>query len=69
MIGSFLMQTGVQGAFGVIPAHLTELSPDAVRSLFPGSRVSAGSAAGLARNRSRIHVARSLWVSLGIDRF
>ena len=34
--GSFVMQTGVQGAFGVIPAHLTELSPDSVRSLFPG---------------------------------
>jgi SHS family lactate transporter-like MFS transporter len=30
------MQTGVQGAFGVIPAHLNELSPDMVRSLFPG---------------------------------
>jgi len=36
VIGSFVMQAGVQGAFGVIPAHLTELSPDAVRSLFPG---------------------------------
>jgi SHS family lactate transporter-like MFS transporter len=35
-VGSYLMQTGVQGAFGVIPAHLNELSPDAVRSLFPG---------------------------------
>lgn len=34
--GSYLMQTGVQGAFGVIPAHLNELSPDVVRSLFPG---------------------------------
>jgi SHS family lactate transporter-like MFS transporter len=34
--GSYLMQTGVQGAFGVIPAHLNELSPDTVRSLFPG---------------------------------
>jgi SHS family lactate transporter-like MFS transporter len=34
--GSFMMQTGVQGAFGVIPAHLNELSPDAVRSLFAG---------------------------------
>ncbi len=34
--GSYLMQTGVQGAFGVIPAHLNELSPDSVRSLFPG---------------------------------
>jgi SHS family lactate transporter-like MFS transporter len=36
LVGSFIMQTGVQGAFGVIPAHLTELSPDSVRSLFPG---------------------------------
>jgi SHS family lactate transporter-like MFS transporter len=36
LIGSFVMQTGVQGAFGVIPAHLAELSPDSVRSLFPG---------------------------------
>ncbi|HEX9199844.1 MAG TPA: MFS transporter [Acidobacteriaceae bacterium] len=34
--GSYVMQTGVMGAFGVIPAHLNELSPDAVRSLFPG---------------------------------
>jgi hypothetical protein len=35
-IGSCVMQAGVQGAFGVIPAHLNELSPDAIRSLFPG---------------------------------
>jgi SHS family lactate transporter-like MFS transporter len=34
--GSVAMQTGVQGGFGVIPAHLNELSPAAVRSLFPG---------------------------------
>ncbi|HEY0566136.1 MAG TPA: MFS transporter [Terriglobales bacterium] len=36
IIGSFLMQAGVQGAWGVIPAHLNELSPDAVRGLVPG---------------------------------
>jgi SHS family lactate transporter-like MFS transporter len=35
-LGSFVMQFGVQGVFGVIPAHLNELSPDSVRSLFPG---------------------------------
>jgi SHS family lactate transporter-like MFS transporter len=34
-LGSYFMQTGVQGAFGVIPAHLNELSPEAIRSLFP----------------------------------
>ncbi len=36
IVGACLMQAGVQGAFGVIPAHLNELSPDAARSLFPG---------------------------------
>jgi SHS family lactate transporter-like MFS transporter len=36
VIGACLMQTGVQGAFGIIPAHLNELAPDAIRSLFPG---------------------------------
>jgi SHS family lactate transporter-like MFS transporter len=35
-IGAFLMQVGVQGAWGVIPAHLNELSPDAVRGMLPG---------------------------------
>ena len=35
-LGSFMMQFGVQGVFGVVPAHLNELSPDNVRSLFPG---------------------------------
>jgi SHS family lactate transporter-like MFS transporter len=35
-VGSFVMQFGVQGAFGVVPAHLNELSPGSVRSLFPG---------------------------------
>lgn len=36
VLGSWFMQAGVQGAWGVIPAHLNELSPDSVRSLFPG---------------------------------
>jgi SHS family lactate transporter-like MFS transporter len=34
--GGFLMQFMVQGAWGVIPAHLNELSPPAVRATFPG---------------------------------
>jgi SHS family lactate transporter-like MFS transporter len=34
--GAFLMQFGVQGAFGVIPAHLNELAPEGARGLFPG---------------------------------
>jgi SHS family lactate transporter-like MFS transporter len=36
VVGAFLMQFFVQGAWGVIPAHITELSPDAVRGSLPG---------------------------------
>jgi MFS transporter, SHS family, lactate transporter len=35
-IGAFLMQFMVQGAWGVVPAHLNELSPHTVRGTFPG---------------------------------
>jgi SHS family lactate transporter-like MFS transporter len=35
-VGAFLMQFMVQGAWGIIPAHLVELSPPAVRGLFSG---------------------------------
>ncbi len=35
-IGAFLIQFFVQGAWGVIPVHLNELSPDPVRGTFPG---------------------------------
>jgi SHS family lactate transporter-like MFS transporter len=34
--GAFMMQFAVQGAWGVVPAHLNELSPAAVRGTFPG---------------------------------
>jgi MFS transporter, SHS family, lactate transporter len=34
--GGFLMQFMVQGAWGVIPAHLNELSPGELRGFFPG---------------------------------
>jgi len=34
--GGFLMQFLVQGAWGVIPAHLAELAPDSVRGFLPG---------------------------------
>lgn len=33
---SFLMQAGVQGAWGVVPVHLSELSADSARGLMPG---------------------------------
>jgi SHS family lactate transporter-like MFS transporter len=36
-LGAFLMQFFVQGAWGVIPAHLNELSPNDARGTFPGT--------------------------------
>lgn len=41
-IGGFLMQFMVQGAWGVIPAHLNELSPPSVRATFPGLAYQVG---------------------------
>jgi len=35
-LGGFLIQIAVQGAWGIIPVHLNELSPPLARSLFPG---------------------------------
>jgi SHS family lactate transporter-like MFS transporter len=34
--GAFLIQMGVQGAWGIVPAHLNEMSPDSVRGVVPG---------------------------------
>jgi SHS family lactate transporter-like MFS transporter len=36
IVAAFLMQMGVQGAWGVIPVHLNEMSADATRGLMPG---------------------------------
>jgi SHS family lactate transporter-like MFS transporter len=35
-IGAFFMQVSVQGAWGIIPVHLNELSPPEIRATFPG---------------------------------
>jgi MFS transporter, SHS family, lactate transporter len=40
--GAFVMQFFVQGAWGVIPAHLNELSPDSVRGFLPGFAYQCG---------------------------
>ena len=40
--GAFLMQFMIQGAWGVIPAHINELSPDSVRGFLPGFAYQCG---------------------------
>ena len=41
-VAAFFMQFAVQGAWGVVPAHLNELSPAAVRGTFPGLAYQVG---------------------------
>jgi MFS transporter, SHS family, lactate transporter len=42
VVGAFLIQFMVQGAWGIVPAHLSELSPDSVRGFLPGFAYQCG---------------------------
>jgi SHS family lactate transporter-like MFS transporter len=42
VVGAFVMQFMVQGAWGVIPAHINELAPDSVRGFMPGFAYQVG---------------------------
>jgi SHS family lactate transporter-like MFS transporter len=42
VIGAFVMQFMVQGAWGVVPVHINELSPDSVRGFLPGFAYQVG---------------------------
>jgi hypothetical protein len=46
LIGAFALQAMVQGAWGVVPAHINELVPDNVRGFLPGFAYQCGVAAG-----------------------
>jgi SHS family lactate transporter-like MFS transporter len=41
-LGGFLLQIAVQGAWGVVPVHLNELSPQDARGTFPGAAYQFG---------------------------
>lgn len=66
--GAFGMQFFVQGAWGVIPAHITELSPDAVRGFLPGFAYQCGvllaSAIGYVEARFAEHLSYSWAMAL-----
>ena len=55
-LGAFLIQIAVQGAWGVVPAHLNELSPPGARGAFPGFAYQLGNlfAAGNSYIQARI---------------
>jgi SHS family lactate transporter-like MFS transporter len=42
IVGAFVMQFMVQGAWGVVPAHINELSPNSVRGFLPGFAYQCG---------------------------
>ncbi len=42
VVGAFVLQFMVQGAWGVVPAHINELSPDSVRGFLPGFAYQCG---------------------------
>jgi SHS family lactate transporter-like MFS transporter len=44
LVGAFLLQFMVQGAWGVVPAHITEMAPDSVRGFLPGFAYQCGAA-------------------------
>ena len=58
-VGAFLMQFAVQGAWGVVPAHLNELSPMAVRGTFPGFAYQLGNFAAAATGPLQAALAES----------
>jgi MFS transporter, SHS family, lactate transporter len=71
-VAAFLLQLGVQGTWGVIPAHLNELSPDAVRSLFPGLVYQLGSLLGSPANSIEYALRNRLgyeWALMGFEGF
>lgn len=57
-IGAFLMQVSVQGAWGVIPAHLNELSPDEIRATFPGLVYQLGNLLASVNANLQTHIAK-----------
>ncbi len=57
--GAFLIQTMVQGAWGVVPVHLNELSPDAVRGTFPGFAYQLGNLLASANASIQASIAKS----------
>lgn len=58
--GAFLMQICVQGAWGVIPAHLNELSPPEIRGTFPGFTYQVGNLLASANATPQASIAAGL---------
>ncbi len=69
-IGAFLMQFMVQGAWGIVPAHLNELAPPGARAILPGFAYQLGNLlmsrmgpfqAGIAESRGNDYAFALAW--------
>jgi len=60
-LGGFLMQFMVQGAWGVIPVHLNEMSPPALRAIFPGLAYQLGNVLSSRNSKFQAHFAQTLY--------
>jgi MFS transporter, SHS family, lactate transporter len=58
-LGAFVMQIGVQGAWGVIPAHLNEISPSAARATIPAFVYQAGNFLASANDPLQAQIAQA----------
>jgi SHS family lactate transporter-like MFS transporter len=58
-LGAFLIQIAVQGAWGVVPAHLNELSPPEARGAFPGFVYQIGNLIAAANANIQASIAES----------
>jgi SHS family lactate transporter-like MFS transporter len=58
-VGGFMIQFAVQGAWGVVPAHLNELSPVSVRGTFPGLAYQLGNLAASYLSPIQVSLAES----------
>jgi SHS family lactate transporter-like MFS transporter len=70
-VGAFFMQVCVQGAWGVIPAHLNEISPPEIRGTFPGVTYQLGNLLAAANATIQSSIAVSMggnysWALAGV---
>jgi SHS family lactate transporter-like MFS transporter len=65
-LGAFLMQICVQGAWGVVPVYLNELSPPAIRGTFPGLVYQLGNFLASANANIQVGIANAFGGNYGI---
>ena len=58
-LGAFCIQFAVQGAWGVVPAYLNEMSPDQVRGTFPGFAYQIGNLIAASNSPIQAYIAKS----------